>query len=124
MLLNVVHIKRKHLNDIDLFSDILLQNNKPPRPPPPAPKNSSQNSKRPPPERPPPPKLTTRSSSKDIDDEDEGFRPVNIDANLVKNMLASYGAQQGLPGPATNILSSMGIQVKSDSNVADINGSK
>lgn len=100
------------------------KNNKPPRPPPPAPKNSSQNSKRPPPERPPPPKLTTRSSSKDIDDEDEGFRPVNIDANLVKNMLASYGAQQGLPGPATNILSSMGIQVKSDSNVADINGSK
>lgn len=99
--------------------------NKPPRPPPP--KISGKTSKRVPPARPPPPKLTPQSSKDvdiDIDDEDEGFRPVNIDANLVKNMLASYGAQQGLPGPATNILSSMGIQLKSESKVTDRNGSK
>ncbi|GAB1610168.1 protein ecdysoneless homolog [Argonauta hians] len=73
-----------------------------------------------PPQRPqPPPPPHTHSvphngstqSPDDIDDEDEGFRPVNIDVNIVKNMLASHNIQPGQPGPATNILSSMGVDI-------------
>lgn len=51
------------------------------------------------------------TSQRDIDDEDDGFTPVNIDLNTVKNMLHSYEAQQGLPGPASNILNSMGVRL-------------
>lgn len=51
------------------------------------------------------------ASQRDIDDEDDGFTPVNIDLNTVKNMLHSYEAQQGLPGPASNILNSMGVRL-------------
>lgn len=53
-------------------------------------------------------------ANKDIEEEDDEFQPVNIDVNLVKNMLESYGAQQGLPGPASNILNSMGIALPKD----------
>ncbi|XP_060076683.1 protein ecdysoneless homolog [Ylistrum balloti] len=49
--------------------------------------------------------------NRDIDDEDDDFQPVNIDVNTVKNMLESIGAQQGLAGPASNILNSMGVNV-------------
>ncbi|XP_041364243.1 protein ecdysoneless homolog [Gigantopelta aegis] len=52
-----------------------------------------------------------RKAARDIDDEDDDFKPVNIDLNIVKNTLQSYSAQQGLPGPASNILNSMGIHV-------------
>ncbi|PVD38810.1 hypothetical protein C0Q70_01433 [Pomacea canaliculata] len=54
------------------------------------------------------------SAQKDIDDEDDEFRPVNIDLNVVKNTLESYKAQQGLSGPASNILHSMGIRLPPD----------
>ncbi|XP_029646832.1 protein ecdysoneless homolog isoform X1 [Octopus sinensis] len=99
---------------------------KPPRPPPPQkiseslPKKSAPS--RPPPP-PPPPKVQpvppaesvphngSKQSPDDIDDEDEGFRPVNIDVNIVKNLLASHNVQPGQPGPATNILSSMGVDL-------------
>eukprot|EP00117_Sycon_ciliatum_P045701 scpid43635/ scgid32814/ Protein SGT1; Protein ecdysoneless homolog; Suppressor of GCR2 len=37
--------------------------------------------------------------------------PVDIDMNLVKNLLASYSAQDGLAGPAGNILHGMGLQM-------------
>jgi len=47
----------------------------------------------------------------DIDDEDDDFRPVNVDLNAVKNLLDSYQAQAWGPGPASNILSSMGVNV-------------
>ncbi|XP_064631797.1 protein ecdysoneless homolog isoform X2 [Lineus longissimus] len=43
----------------------------------------------------------------DIDQIDDDFRPVNVDANLVKNMLESQNSQQGNAGPASNILRSM-----------------
>lgn len=39
--------------------------------------------------------------------------PVDIDMNLVKNLLASYGAQEGLAGPAANILQGMGVNMQS-----------
>lgn len=42
----------------------------------------------------------------------ESFEPVDIDMNAVQNMLASYEAQMGGPGPATNILGPMGISLQ------------
>ena len=45
----------------------------------------------------------------DIDDIDDDFKPVNVDLNVVQNLLESYNAQQGLAGPASNILGSMGV---------------
>jgi len=47
----------------------------------------------------------------DIDDEDDDFRPVDIDVNAVKNLLESYEAQQGRAGPTSNILAGMGLRL-------------
>ncbi|KAL3877377.1 hypothetical protein ACJMK2_035095 [Sinanodonta woodiana] len=55
------------------------------------------------------PRKTAGSKGRDINDEDDDFQPVDVDLNTVKNMLESLGAQQGLPGPASNILNTMGI---------------
>ena len=41
--------------------------------------------------------------------EDDEMKPVDIDLNLVQNFLESYSLQEGLPGPVSNILGSMGI---------------
>ncbi|ESO94107.1 hypothetical protein LOTGIDRAFT_145160 [Lottia gigantea] len=46
-----------------------------------------------------------------IEDEDDDFRPVDIDLTLVKNTLQSFSAQQGLAGPASHILNNMGIHI-------------
>ncbi|CAH2043337.1 unnamed protein product [Thlaspi arvense] len=51
-------------------------------------------------------------SSKTSDDE---FTPIDADFNLVKNLLESYSSQQGLPGPASNLLGLMGLQLPKDS---------
>ncbi|KAI8838561.1 SGT1 protein-domain-containing protein [Chytriomyces cf. hyalinus JEL632] len=45
----------------------------------------------------------------DGDDDDEDA--LDVDANLVKNLLDSFQAQQGLPGPASNILGRMGFKL-------------
>lgn len=50
----------------------------------------------------------------DIEDLEEDFRPVDVDINLVKNLLDSYSAQDGMAGPASNILGSMGVNVPAD----------
>ncbi|XP_076443886.1 protein ecdysoneless homolog [Babylonia areolata] len=77
---------------------------------------------KPPPSRPsrPPPPVPPRPSPSapgvDIDEEDDDFRPVNIDMNVVKNTLESFKAQQGLPGPVSNILQSMGIALPPDAD--------
>ena len=39
------------------------------------------------------------------------LRPVDIDMNLVKSLLASYGEQGGLPGPAGNLAGLMGLKL-------------
>lgn len=44
-------------------------------------------------------------------DDIESFKPVNIDVNTLKNMMESYQAQIGGPGPAANLLGSMGVQI-------------
>uniref|UniRef100_A0A8C6YAK6 Ecdysoneless cell cycle regulator n=1 Tax=Naja naja TaxID=35670 RepID=A0A8C6YAK6_NAJNA len=41
--------------------------------------------------------------------EDPDTTPVDIDLNLVTNLLESYNAQDGLAGPVSNILQSMGV---------------
>ena len=42
--------------------------------------------------------------------------PVDVDLNLVKNLLDSFTMQQGLAGPASNILRSMGVELPQDSD--------
>ena len=49
----------------------------------------------------------------DIDDLDDDFEPVAVDLNMVDNLLQSYNAQQGMPGPTSNMLGSMGIRMHS-----------
>uniref|UniRef100_A0A8C4NAH9 Ecdysoneless n=1 Tax=Eptatretus burgeri TaxID=7764 RepID=A0A8C4NAH9_EPTBU len=46
---------------------------------------------------------------KEEDGENEQLTPIDIDLNLVQNLLASLGSQDGLAGPAANILHGMGI---------------
>ncbi|KAF9680335.1 hypothetical protein SADUNF_Sadunf06G0110600 [Salix dunnii] len=47
---------------------------------------------------------------------DEEFTPVDVDVNLVKSLLDSYSSQQGQPGPASNLLGLMGLQLPQDIN--------
>jgi hypothetical protein len=49
----------------------------------------------------------------DAADEAE-LRPVDLDLNLVKNLLESYSSQQGLAGPVSNLLGSMGLSLPDD----------
>ncbi|XP_077234122.1 suppressor-like protein [Tasmannia lanceolata] len=55
----------------------------------------------------------TSSASKEMEEE---FTPVDVDVNLVKSLLDSFSSQQGLPGPASNLLGLMGLQLPQDSN--------
>jgi hypothetical protein len=43
----------------------------------------------------------------------EDFSPVDVDVdvNLVKSFLDSFSSQQGLPGPASNLLGLRGVQL-------------
>ncbi|KAJ3070396.1 hypothetical protein HDU99_002683 [Rhizoclosmatium hyalinum] len=45
------------------------------------------------------------------DEEEEGEGDLDLDANLVKNLLESFQAQNGLPGPASNILGRLGVRL-------------
>lgn len=58
---------------------------------------------------------TIEGVSKGEEDEmDEDFTPVDVDVNLVKSLLDSFSSQQGLPGPASNLLGLMGKQLPQD----------
>ncbi|KAJ3417516.1 hypothetical protein HDV05_003380 [Chytridiales sp. JEL 0842] len=46
--------------------------------------------------------------------EEDDMQPVDVDVNLVKNLLDSFSAQQGLPGPASNILGRLGLVLPKD----------
>ena len=46
--------------------------------------------------------------------DDDEMRPVDLDLNLVKDLLASYSSQQGLAGPVSNLLGSMGLTLPDD----------
>lgn len=45
-------------------------------------------------------------------DDIEAFKPVDIEMNTLKNMLESYQSQLGGPGPTSNLLNSMGFNIK------------
>lgn len=45
---------------------------------------------------------------------DEDYTPVDVDVNLVKSFLDSFSSQQGLPGPASNMLGLMGVKLPRD----------
>ena len=49
-------------------------------------------------------------------DEDETMRPVDVDLNLVQSLLASYTAQEGLPGPASTMLGLLGLALPDDAD--------
>ncbi|XP_074591192.1 protein ecdysoneless homolog [Curcuma longa] len=55
------------------------------------------------------PSNTARSNT--ADDNNDEFTPVDVDFNLVKSFLDSFSSQQGLPGPASNLLGLMGVKV-------------
>ena len=44
-----------------------------------------------------------------LDDQKED--PISINMNLAKNMLESFSAQQGLPGPVSSIITSLGAKL-------------
>lgn len=52
----------------------------------------------------------TSSAAGDMDE----FTPVDVDVNLVKSFLDSFSSQEGLPGPASNLLGLMGLQLPQD----------
>ncbi|XP_058069349.1 protein ecdysoneless homolog [Magnolia sinica] len=56
---------------------------------------------------------TSNASKEDMD---EDFTPVDVDVNLVKSLLDSFSSQQGLPGPASNLLGLMGLQLPQDAS--------
>ncbi|XP_013386077.1 protein ecdysoneless homolog [Lingula anatina] len=58
------------------------------------------------------PTMAEMEDDDDIDNlDDDDFKPVNVDMTVVKNLLQSYAEQQGLAGPASNILETMGVKV-------------
>ncbi|MCL7031035.1 hypothetical protein MKW94_030478 [Papaver nudicaule] len=50
-------------------------------------------------------------SNVEMEVEDEELTPVDVDVNLMKNLLDFFSSQQGLPGPASNLLGLMGLQL-------------
>jgi len=44
-------------------------------------------------------------------DNDEELQDADINYNLIKNMLESYSAQEGMAGPVSNILNSMNLPI-------------
>ncbi|XP_055606219.1 protein ecdysoneless [Uranotaenia lowii] len=57
------------------------------------------------------PSMANNKAESDDFDDIESFKPVDIDVNTLKNMMESYQSQIGGPGPAANLLGSMGIHV-------------
>ncbi|KAJ3704830.1 hypothetical protein LUZ61_008535 [Rhynchospora tenuis] len=50
-------------------------------------------------------------SNAGAEDVDEDLTPVDVDFNLMQSLLDSFSSQQGLPGPASNLLGLMGLKV-------------
>ncbi|KAK2770858.1 regulatory factor sgt1 [Colletotrichum kahawae] len=63
-----------------------------------------------------------RNGSDDEDDKEVVDEEIDIDYNLAKNLLESFKGQAGLPGPASNILGMMGLQLPRDEDDGDTKG--
>lgn len=59
------------------------------------------------------------NSTGEIQEENGEDAPVDVDFNLVKNILESFSTQQGLAGPASNILNSMGVWLPPNKDSTD-----
>ncbi|KAK3418977.1 hypothetical protein EUGRSUZ_H04723 [Eucalyptus grandis] len=62
------------------------------------------------------PSKTNQGASSSTQDTDEDFTPVDVDVNLMKSLLDSFSSQEGLPGPASNLLGLMGLRLPQDGN--------
>jgi hypothetical protein len=52
-------------------------------------------------------------SGPDDDEDDEDWdRPLDVDAQLLKNLLESYQSQDGSAGPTSTLLEPLGIKIK------------
>ncbi|KAL3838658.1 hypothetical protein ACJIZ3_023249 [Penstemon smallii] len=49
-----------------------------------------------------------------VNEDMDEFTPVDVDINLVKNFLDSFSSQEGMPGPASNLLGLMGLRLPED----------
>ena len=49
-------------------------------------------------------------------DDEEDYRPVDVNVTLLKNILESCSSEQGMPGPASNMLKRMGVYLPADNN--------
>lgn len=58
------------------------------------------------------------TSNNDAENMEEDLSPLDVDVNLVKNLLDSFSSQQGLPGPASNLLGLMGLKLPEDNKKA------
>ncbi len=60
----------------------------------------------------------TQEDLYDVDDlDDDDFKPVDVDVNVVKNLLGAYSAQPGSANPAASILGGMGVRVPRDDSL-------
>lgn len=61
----------------------------------------------------------SEGSSDEEDDDAEDDEALDLDLNLVESMLASYKGQEGMSGPASNLLASMGVSGVSFDNFGE-----
>lgn len=61
-----------------------------------------------------PKKSNAKKAAFDDFAEDEDYDPVDVKLNLVKNMLNSCASEKGMPGPASNLLKRMGVELPAD----------
>lgn len=54
----------------------------------------------------------TTGSDEDEFDDVEDFCPVKVDLKAVQDLVKTYSAQNGLPGPASTLLASVGMKPK------------
>lgn len=62
-----------------------------------------------------PAKMNDQAQQKEKDDDNDGI--VDVDINLVTSLLQSFMNQEGMPGPASNLLGAMGIKLKDPSSM-------
>ncbi|XP_013783634.1 protein ecdysoneless homolog [Limulus polyphemus] len=53
----------------------------------------------------------SKNQTMSAEEDDLEVQPIDVDLTVLKNILESYNSQQGMPGPASSILSSMGLQL-------------
>ncbi|ORZ19641.1 SGT1 protein-domain-containing protein [Absidia repens] len=64
-------------------------------------------------------RTTTNDEEGDVEDEEDEAAPVDVQLNLIQNVLESFKGQQGLPGPAGNLLRQFNIALPADKDDVD-----